>query len=106
MNKTKACKKAQADESALRDAACSAFQWPYSPSVDVGDVIADAGCMNARRWREMKDLPQPSCMHRTVVAVFPWGLRVTNGTEESDVVDWFLSNDQVEARRDRTPPQQ
>jgi len=73
-------------------AACSAFQWPYSPYVNVGDVVADAGCMNARRWRDMKDLPQPSCPHRTVVAVYSWGLRVTNGTEESDVVDWFLPN--------------
>ena len=73
-------------------ASCSAFQWPFSPHVNAGDTIADAGCMNARRWREIKDIAQPPCPHRTVVAVFPWGLRVTNGTEESDVVDWFLPN--------------
>jgi len=68
---------------------CSAFRWPDSPHVQVGDVIADAGCMNARSWRHKKDLPQPPCPHRTVVAVFPWGLRVTNGIDESDVIDWF-----------------
>jgi hypothetical protein len=72
------------------EATCSPFQWPYSPGVRVGDVVADAGCMNARRWRDMKDIDQPPCPHRTVVAVFDWGLRVTDGLSESDVVDWFL----------------
>jgi hypothetical protein len=76
----------------------SAFQWPHSPNVKIGDVIADAGCMNSTRWREMKNIDQPPCPHRTVVAVFPWGLRVTNGTDESDVTDWFLPNVKV-----RTP---
>jgi hypothetical protein len=70
------------------------FQWPDNPNVETGDVVADAGCLNQRAYRQGLGLDQPECHAYEVVRVFSWGLRVKSDIcgDEFDVTDWFIPN--------------
>lgn len=57
-------------------------------AVRPGDRVIDLGCQLADRAREITGEPAPVV---TVVAVFPWGLRIRNDAGELyDCTRWAL----------------
>ena len=69
----------------------STHHWSDNKSVDIGDTILDIGCRHTQDLRAYcKAPPATRC---TVIKVFSWGVRVTNGEDEWDCEYWLVPED-------------